>query len=391
MNDLETGDITTTGILGISAMMLGFMAMSLFQPSAPPEPPPGDGEEPEPPPTTDIAITGASWQEIDYPFTWYGDTRTETARFYKGQIAISSNQAVTGQIAIVCGRAISIVPLLTEEGYQQLLADLDELIAGSTGVTKELWLARKEIALQFPSVDGFWIDWRWWDIDSWDRIFTERLGNPAEVYQWDDIQIPEGDSVITVGFFKTHTVAIAGPATVTLLIDGMAVSSILSDIIEYGTFPAIRSVDIPPSVESGKSFNVNLDLYLPEEIPGSQMYNFSLSIDTHHEGSAEFRLDFLSTNIANHLNEVLGKEVHIPLDAPDDFYDVVIEAEARYRTWRPPWSGGSYYTDLPPGIYNLSARMQSWRVEASNGGLLIYGYDPYSSYYFGVIGQIEVT
>ena len=104
------------------------------------------------------------------------------------------------------------------------------------------------------------------------------------------------------------------------------------------------------------------------------------------EGSAEFRLDFLSTDIANHLNELAGRVVYIPLDAPDDVYDAVIEAEARY-----PWAGGSYYTDLPPGTYNLSARMQSWRVEASNGGLLIYGYDPYSSYYFGVIGQIEVT
>lgn len=379
-------------MLGIGAITLGFMAMSLFQLSAQPEPPPGDGGEPEPPPT-DTVITGASWEEIDYSFTWYGDTRTETAKFYKGQISISSSQAVTGQIAIACGRAISVVPLFTAESYQQMLSDLDELIAGSTGVIQELWQARKEIALQFPSVDGFRIDWRWWDQDSWERVFTERLGSPAEVYQWDDIQIPEGDSVITVGFFKTHTVAISGPATVTLLIDGVVVSSILSDIIEYGTFPAITSVDIPPSVESGKPFNVDLGLFLPEEIPGSQMYNFSLSIDTSHaaEGSAEFRLDFLSADIANHLNEVLGREAYIPLDSPNDRYDVVIEAEAKYRTWRPPWAGGSYDTDLPPGTYNLSARMQSWRVEASNGGLWIYGYDPYSSYYFGVIGQIEVT
>ena len=27
----------------------------------------------------------------------------------------------------------------------------------------------------------------------------------------------------------------------------------------------------------------------------------------------------------------------------------------------------------------------------SNGGLLIYGYEPHASYYFGILGEIEVT
>ena len=177
MNDIETGDMETTAMLGIGAIMIGFMAMSLFQPVQPPpgdggEPPPEDGDEP-PPEAPVIEITGTSWEEVDYRFTWYGNSHTETAKFYKGQIGISSSQAVTAQIAISCGSVIAAVPLLTEESYQQLLADLDELIAGSTGKIHELWQARKEIALQFSSVDGFRIDWRWRDVDSWDRLFTQ--------------------------------------------------------------------------------------------------------------------------------------------------------------------------------------------------------------------------
>ena len=358
-------------VMGMGVAMLASFISSLFQ----------DGESPsQPPPQADgVEITSTSWEEVGYPYTsvWGDDL---VATFYRGEITITSDSHFSGRIVLSCPYTIAPVPLLSEQAYQDVLAELDELIAGSTGEVRQRWVNRRALALEFPQVDGFYIDYRW--LSDWERMFREWIVQSTDFITWDGIDIPAGQGNITVGFFKTQGVGIAYPVTITLYDDaGNPVAVAEAELPGAWESPALLDLTLPQSVSSGADFQAQLSIRVPVVIPGHQETTVSIVI------GQDFHKSLFSPPIAEQLNEYLGYDYAVPLDRPDDVYELAIDCKATYRYYQIGW----HEAPLSPGLYPVHVKTETWRVDYANGGLNIYGNQPYESIGFYNVATINVT
>jgi len=368
--------IAVLGVLAFSSFAFSFLKA---EEQAPPDDSGGDAGDGG---TSGVFITGVEWQEVSFPYQWYGESETEKATFYKGRLRIESEYAFKGRIALSCGSAIAAVPLITEAGYQALLAEIDSLIAGDTfDNIRELWQTRKQVALQFPRVDGFYIDFRWWDPDGWWRHFTQSwmLGDAAAVYLWEEVDISAGENLVDIGFFTRHTTAVVNPVAISVLSGEQLLASILSDAVYPGSVPLILSADIPASVKAGDDLDISLELYLPELLPGHQYYGLRISMSNGQADTTE-NANFVSKEVTNATNWQ-------KLTSPDSKYQATLTLETTYRSSR-----YSQTEPLPKGIYSVRVSIEAWRVSNGPGsGIYIYGNFPLAEYDYGEIGQIEVT
>jgi len=335
-------------------------------------------EHPELPPEEGIAqLLSVQWELIEYPFI--GDWgETIQATFCKGILEVNSNIEFIGKIELRCPNAIAPVRLLTEYSYQQILIEIDEKIATTTGAAQELWLARKGIAQVFPVVDGLRIDYRWYS--DWDYQFRSWINGAAVAALTLSEPIVAGTSIVNIGFFKRQGVGITQPVTISLYKNTTLLDVMQSNIAPVENIPALVNVSIPVA-KSGEPFQIPFTIYLPELLPGEQYYGLTLSIGQY---SANFSKNFLSPNIAY----CIGNPEFVPLDNPYNTYDAVINAEAVYSRIV---SGRWVEEPIPRGVYPVRASLQSWRVGCKKAGqLLFYDYGPVAKYDFGTVGELVV-
>ena len=385
MSDIGTGDLETTGALAIGALMLGFIA-SLFQNGEAPL------EEPlpeEPPETGAVGITAASWETAAYDFnSVWGDQLTAT--FYRGEIEVTSESGFSGQIVLACPYTIAPVPLLSQAGYQTMLAELDELIANSTGQIQQLWQDRKAIALGFPQVDGFYIDYRWWSDQ--EGKFREWIDEGIDYITWEGIDIPAGSSTVTVGFFKQQWVGIGYPLMVSLYDTvGNLLASTEAELPGAEESPSAQGLLLPPQVAPGEDFQAQLTIRIPEALPGHQETFVNLQLETGMGTHDLAGRTLLSAGIANALNDHYGESLFIPLDSPDDMYELDYDCQALLRIFEGPNRGWREIT-LSPGQYPIHVKTETWRVSisSSGGGLYIYGNEPYEVTRFYNVATLNV-
>jgi len=347
--------------------------------------------------TTKAVISGATWELIDYPFVgdWPEETGPLHATFCKGTLQVESASEFVGSVQITCPNTIAPVPLLTAYGYQQLLAEIDDKIATSTGAIKELWQNRKAITTTFPKVDEFTIDYRWWaDFDAQFRTWIN--ASPVAVFTLDNVLIPAGTSIVEIGFFVKYGAAVGlFPATVSLYSDETLIGSVTSDLVPPTNVPQLLGVTIPSAV-SGGEVPLTMVLRLPKN---RTSYYWKLWLDTGVYETCELaKADYGAASIAIPLMDPdrCGRTVLIPLNAPDNIYTiygiwndyewVVPKAELYNRRT-------GLRTPLPPGVYSVRLTGESWRIGAkpTGCGYYIYGLTAEAEYDFGIVGYLEVT
>ncbi|GAI35326.1 unnamed protein product, partial [marine sediment metagenome] len=265
-----------------------------------------------------------------------------------------------------------------------LLAEIDDKIATSTGYTKELWEARKAIALGFPTVDSFTIDYRWWA--DWEQRFRSWINASAvSVLTLDNVLIPGGASTVEVGFFVKYGGAIGlSPVTVSLYSDETLLDSIESVLVPPENVPQILSVDMPASIHQYEGIRPTVTIRLPELRANSQEYTFSMFISRYlpsrwwHEPGTTYVAPFgyeiawvryMSESLVNK-RVALGcsPNSYLPLDAPDDIYVIKGVWDTSVGIGKP------VIVYLSPGVYPVVAKLQSWRVGVESDGCGVYWY-----------------
>lgn len=342
----------------------------------------GDGDVVEPP---EVEITNAVWQSVEHEYTNVWDD-VLVATFYRGLVSVTASEQFTGKIVLSCPYTISPVPLLAEQGLEELLAEIDDLIANSTGTTQELWIDRKALVLQFPSVDGFWIDYRWYG--DWDRYFREWINESVDQLIWQGIDINVGTNTIYIGFFKVQNVGVTAPVFLGLYnANDELVGTYEVELPEAADSPAPQNLALPSEVQSGAEFNAEMLIRVPEVIQNHHYSYIEVQIDLSpigRQGTQDFAKTLVSTEIANSLIESMGSTSYIPMDSPDDMYTLVYECVARYDRER-------YTYPLPAGQYPVHVRIETWRVDAAQQGLNFYGLEPYSVYRYYGVGTLNVV
>lgn len=357
---------------------------------------------PEVPPEEIAAkIISINWELIDYTFVgyWPEETGPLKAVFCKGTLQVESISNFVGSVKITCPNTIAPVRLLTAYGYQKMIAEIDALIAGSTDAIQQLWINRKEIALTFPKVDEFTIDYRW--LADFDRSFRDWVyGDPIETFILNNVSIPKGTSTVKIGFFAKYGAAVGvHPAVVRLYSDENILDTIETDLVPPGTVPQLLGISLPESVSSGGNVPVNLVLRLPPQT--NLDYYFGLTVRYAGKEGTIARASYAPTAM---VNTWLGRgctPFYLPLNAPDNIYTIkgILVAgawtlgKAEYEVWRPRWAGGTYYVPLPKGVYPVYLRGESWKISVPSTGCGIdyWGYDAAARYDFGIVGHLVVT
>ncbi|GAI60143.1 unnamed protein product [marine sediment metagenome] len=341
-------------------------------------------------------ITGASWKLIDYPFVgyWPEETGPLTAVFCKGELQVNSDIEFVGSAVITCPNTIAPIPLLTAYGYQVVLDEIDADIAEHTGAIKELWQDRRAIFVNYPKVDGFTIDYRWWDVNFRDWIYSA----PVETFILNNVLIPKGTSTVKVGFFAKYGTAVGlHPAVVSLYSDGNILASIESNLVPPGTVPQLLGVTLPTSVASGGDISSTTVLRLPPQ--SNKDYFFELVSFYGEEGEVTIaKASYAPAAMVNTWSSRGCNPIFQPLNAPDDIYTIAGIWDRSTRVWVP--GKASYYDrhndtyiPLPSGAYPVSLRGKSWRigVPPTGCGIYYYGLGPVAEYNFGVVGYLVVT
>jgi len=364
-------------LTGMGAVVMIALVSSMFQetePEGPEEP-----EEPEEPETGEATINSVSWSTVEHTFTDYWTGEALTAFFYKAQVDVTSDAEFSGYMTISCPYTIAPVNLLSSEGYQDLLNEIDELIASySPGShAREIWEARKQLALQFPEVDGFYIDHRWTSPENWEDNFREWIRDSINSITWEDVSIPSGRSIETIGFFKTHSVGVGNPVTIKLYNSlGELVATNESSLPGAENAPSVQSLFLPNQVAAGEEFQAHLTVVVPEILPGSQLTYIDISY--RQDGPA-----LASAYIANHLNSRWNPEYpYVPMPSADDTYELTIDCKAV--------RGGRYETPLEPGEYTVEVTTSTWQVGVRGDSLLFYSDEPLSDQ-FPDVGSFTVV
>ncbi len=334
-----------------------------------------------------VGISGVSWETVDYGYTddW---GNPEIAKFYKAEISITSDQAFTGRIILSCPNIISPVSLMTENTYQQLLQEIDDLIANTTGTIQQLWIDRKGIALQFPSVDGFRIDYRWWA--NWDQRFRDWVKASTDSLVWQGIGISEGTNTIYVGFFKNQYAAVGiNPIQISLYSDETLLDTVSSYLEPPENVPQVLSVDIPPVPLGGGQVKPTITVRLPELRKNSQVYIFRAWTGPalgYYMGIRVAEIKYMSKSlVAKRVTLGCSPTTYIALDAPDDTYVI----KGIWVGWKGVWEYP--VADLSRGVYPVQAKVESWKVGVESDGCGVYWYGEPTNYNFGIVGQLTVT
>ena len=376
-------------LMGMGVVMMASFISGLFQngETTSEEQPEEEEEEPG---TEYVDITSVPWKTAAYEFdSVWGDQLTAT--FYRGEIEVISEGGFSGQIVLACPYTIAPVPLLSQAGYQDMLDEIDGLIAGSTGQTQQLWQDRKQIALSFPQVDGFYIDYRWWSDQ--DEKFREWIDEGIDYITWDGIDIPAGSSTVTVGFFKKQGAGIGYPLMVSLY--DTAGNLLVSTEVELPgaeESPSAQGLLLPPQVAPGEEFQAHLTIRIPEALTGHQETFVNLQLGTGMGTHDLAGRTLLSAGIANALNDHYGEPLFIPLDSPDDMYELDYDCQALLRIFEGP-NRGWREVQLSSGQYPIHVKTETWRVSlsSSGGGLYIYGNEPYEVTRFYNVATLNVV
>jgi len=348
---------------------------------------------------TEAKIMTIEWLLRDYPFT--GDWGEElTATFCKAQMGVISDAQFDGTVKISCPYTIAPVPLLTDYAYEKLLAEIDHTIATSGGAIRTLWVNRKQIALGFPKVDGFRIDYRWLAAteEQQQAAFRSWINGPAVTeYNLEGVFIPGGENNIDIGFFRKQGAALGlNPVVVSLYKLGALIDTIETQVAPPTGVPQLLGAEIPDAVPGG-DVTPTVTLRLPDVLEGHQLYYFELKVDTTQLGeqhqSTIARGTYANASIAELMYQRCGDYPYIPLSAADDNYQMT--GIWNRGTWGP--AKASYIISrieypLPPGSYPVSLIGQSWYItpKPTGCGVYINNY-PAEEYNFGVVGNLKVT
>jgi hypothetical protein len=335
-------------------------------------------------------IIAASWQLIDFPFVgyWPEETGTLYATFCKCTLQIESDSEFVGSVKMSTPNLIAPVPLLTAYGFQELMAELDRLIAESAGFgSQQLWIARKALASNFPKIGGFTIDYRWYG--DTDRYFRDWIyGNPVESFTLKNVYIPEGVSSVEVGFFRKYSAAIGlFPVTSSLYSDDTLLTAIESNILPPESVPQLLGLTLPQSIVSGDEIPMSMILRLPT-LTNSD-YFFDLTIRYGGKTVTIAKVYYAPASmVATWLARGCGP-LYLPLNAPNNTYNIA----GIYNRGTGEWETGMDTVPLPPGVYSARLKGESWQIglPSTGCGINYYGYDVVARYDFGIVGYIQVV